>query len=352
MTTPHERDRSLEQWLANPRTDGGEPTDACLDAETVAAWLDGGLDTRARQQAEAHVSSCARCQALAGAIVRTEAAEAASGPTPSPWRAWLNWAVPLGAVAAAGLALAVWLNVPAPPLEDVDAGRAARVESPSAPAAAPPAQSVPAPAVPEPQLPPSEPTAAAQAKESERASNTVRPAEEAPRAKAAAPSAAAATPRPAAPPPAPLARAAAPSAADAAVAAPPAQEAVAAQAFAGRPSLAVEVQSPDGQVRWRLAGRGLLRSADGGVTWTQVLADAGGRLTAGSAPSPGVCWAVGEGGLVWRAVDGAPPFRVASPVAGDLTSVLAQSATSAVVVASDGRRFATADAGATWTPVR
>ena len=36
---------------------------ACLDAETLGAWADGGLDAAAMAAVEAHVSTCARCQA-------------------------------------------------------------------------------------------------------------------------------------------------------------------------------------------------------------------------------------------------------------------------------------------------
>ena len=43
---------------------------ACLDAETLGAWTDGGLESRAMAAAEAHVSSCARCQALVGTIAQ------------------------------------------------------------------------------------------------------------------------------------------------------------------------------------------------------------------------------------------------------------------------------------------
>ena len=42
--------------------------DACLDAETLGAWTDGGLDPAAMAAAEAHVSNCARCQALVGTM--------------------------------------------------------------------------------------------------------------------------------------------------------------------------------------------------------------------------------------------------------------------------------------------
>ena len=39
-----------------------------LDAETVAAWMDGGLDATSLAAAEAHASNCERCQALLAAV--------------------------------------------------------------------------------------------------------------------------------------------------------------------------------------------------------------------------------------------------------------------------------------------
>ena len=43
----------------------------CLDAETVAAWMDGGLDAAGVAAAEAHASTCERCQALLATVVKT-----------------------------------------------------------------------------------------------------------------------------------------------------------------------------------------------------------------------------------------------------------------------------------------
>ena len=129
MTTPHEHDRSLEQWLSASLPATSAPTDACLDTETAAAWVDGGLDRSVQQQAETHLSTCARCQALVGAIVTIETADAAAAePVPARWRGWLNWMVPLGALATAGLALVVWLNVPAQPVRRADEALPARLE--------------------------------------------------------------------------------------------------------------------------------------------------------------------------------------------------------------------------------
>ena len=110
MDTSRERDQSIErllrQSLKAPRHAG--VTDSCLDAETLAAWVDGGLSGAALEMAQSHVADCARCQSLVGAMARTNAVV----PQPEPERAarrWLAWLVPLTAAAAA---VALWVAVP------------------------------------------------------------------------------------------------------------------------------------------------------------------------------------------------------------------------------------------------
>ena len=88
--------------------DAQHPTNACLDAETIAAWLDGGLSGEALTIARTHVADCARCQAVVAVMVRTEAAAAAPAAE-RPSRRWLGWLVPL---AAAATAVAIWVAVP------------------------------------------------------------------------------------------------------------------------------------------------------------------------------------------------------------------------------------------------
>lgn len=104
-----DRDRLLEDALTHELRTTGTPagTDPCLDAETVAAWMDGGLDPASLAMAEAHASNCARCQALLGTLVRTTpAAPAAEARGAGLWR-W--WFAPLAATAAA---VTVWMVVP------------------------------------------------------------------------------------------------------------------------------------------------------------------------------------------------------------------------------------------------
>src|SRR5262245_49258405 len=105
-----------------------DSSSGCLDTETLAAWSDGTLSGRDRAAAEAHAASCARCQALLAAMVKS---------TPDvPSRTWwrpsvFGWLAPLAAAAAA---LIVWINIPhTPPRQPVAAGATAA----SAPATAP-----------------------------------------------------------------------------------------------------------------------------------------------------------------------------------------------------------------------
>ncbi len=115
---------------------------ACLDAERAAAFVDGTMSARARDEAEVHLADCPRCQALLGALVRT---------TPPPLeRAWwrrpaMVWLAPL---TAAATALAIWINVPDnASVVPVQSAReeAALASTPVAPA--------PAPVTPQPQSP-------------------------------------------------------------------------------------------------------------------------------------------------------------------------------------------------------
>ena len=80
----------------------------CLDAETLAAWMDGGLTGAALEDVRAHVADCERCQALVGAMGATRTAIPATEPQRAP-RRWLIWGVPL---AAATTAIAIWVAIP------------------------------------------------------------------------------------------------------------------------------------------------------------------------------------------------------------------------------------------------
>ena len=103
MDSPDERDLAVDRLLrqsleTSPR---GGVTDACLDAETLAAWADGGLSAEALEAVYAHVADCARCQDLAGTLARIPSASPAVEPARAP-RHWLAWRVPRRPAEASG----------------------------------------------------------------------------------------------------------------------------------------------------------------------------------------------------------------------------------------------------------
>jgi hypothetical protein len=111
MMPPHDRDHAVEQWLRQTPI-AGERADACLDAETMAAWTEGTLDAPLRSMAEAHAATCGRCQEMLAIMLRTTPVAAASAG--SPIRKWLMM---LGPALAAATAVALWIAVdrrPAP----------------------------------------------------------------------------------------------------------------------------------------------------------------------------------------------------------------------------------------------
>jgi len=71
---------------------------------------------------------------------------------------------------------------------------------------------------------------------------------------------------------------------------------------------------------------------------------------AGSAPAAEVCWVVGRVGAIFLTTNAKDWKRIHPPLMADFTAVTAQDASSAIVTATDGRRFATTDGGSHWNP--
>jgi putative zinc finger protein len=265
----------------------------CLDAETLAAWFDGGLSGAALEDVRSHVAGCARCQAFVGAMGRTRAAVPAPESDRSP-RWWLAWAVP---VAAAATAVAIWVAVPRPASVAVNSPPVSTLQkkdaqTPSTPPPATPAEAKPAAA------PVASANAAKQAPSTP--TNTLS-------AQAAAPAASTAERREA----------------------------------AERPAAAAETR--------QLQARDAFALSPCGPMWPSPPSEVAGQITAGSGPSADVCWIVGRAGTVLRSTDHQTWQRVNLPVTVDLSRVNATDAASATVVTTDGRTFSTADGGATWT---
>jgi hypothetical protein len=350
VNSSRERDQAIERLLRQsrpspPAPQNGGVADSCLDAETMAAWADGGLSGPALAMAETHVADCARCQSLVGTLARINSAVPPAEPEPAA-RGWLAWLVPLS---AAAVAVAVWIAVPHNTLDkDVRLPQTTEVE-PAAPANQP---QVPASGsdadrplrttvVPE--------SAAkkevaggrqleAQMRRNATPSETDNLSKQQTASDAIAPSASAA-PLPAAP-----AAAAAP--------APPSANALDSARPAERraETAGLEIVSPDPMVRWRIAGSIVQRSTNGGATWEPTSTGISTELMAGAAPSALVCWVVGRSGVVLVSADGRSWRRVAFPEMTDLSGVRARDARAASVSTADGRTFSTTDAGATWVP--
>ena len=103
-----DRDRKLEQALTHELRAAGTPDrDACIDAETLGAWADGGLEAAQMAAVEWHVSTCARCQAIVGATARS--APLGPGTEAAGTFLWRWWLAPLAATAAA---VTLWVVVP------------------------------------------------------------------------------------------------------------------------------------------------------------------------------------------------------------------------------------------------
>ncbi|HUR35758.1 MAG TPA: hypothetical protein VM032_18265 [Vicinamibacterales bacterium] len=348
MNTPRERDRVLDQWLRRSRLEPDTVADACLDAETAAAWVDGALDGQRLDDVQVHVADCARCQALMASLASTTPAKSGTAALPdtSSWRRWLTWAVPMTAAATALIAVVVWLNAPesqpfraaeqkeraadtpergsdnaanpeaAAKGRPVEALRAADADRRHAAAAATPADAAAPPVTAQGAAPPARSSA---------------PPAAPPAASAAAPAAAPAEPTS-------LQRARV-AQLDAATAASTARETTPAP---------LVVSTPSSLVRWRVTGALVERTVDGGVTWAASPTGLAGSFLAGDAPSAEVCWLVGAAGSVALTVDGASWSQVPFPEPIDLSGVAAVDERSAIITAADGRVFSTADAGRTW----
>jgi len=344
-----DRDPSMERLLRRhlKADDAIASTDACLTAETLAAWADGALTARERADVETHAADCVRCQALLAAMAKTAPVGDAR-----PWwrRPLVGWLAPAAAV---GIALVLWAIVPNRRTFDVSQRPATvtsvAASSNSAPAPSPAVAPQPAAQVPielEARRAPKPAVARDRRVDAKRDESFALEKREAAAARPEAVEERVA---------APAAAAAAPPATGAGAAAQ-ARETMAdrstarSQMFAAKaaPSLGFVVMSPDPASRWRVSNGSVQRSTDAGSTWQPQTIEFSATLTAGAAPSPRVCWLVGRNGVVLLSIDGQSWHPVRSIAGADLVSVQAIDDKTATVTASDGRTFTTKDAGVTW----
>ena len=260
------------------------PTKRCLDGETLAAWVDGGLSRNDAAMAEAHVSSCPRCQEITGLIVKTTPVTAVHAPW---WRRRAAWLVPVAAGATAAGLLMIAPTDPAPgpvappvtaPLES-----ARTAATPAAPTVVPPAEAKP---------PQNKLGETKKERQRDERANTVA---DAAASAAAAPSAAAGG------------RPAAEQARQSAAAEPLARQE---SAKAG----AKAAVSPDGTLHWRITDRGALeRSTDGGKTWQAINVGVTATFTTVQAPEPRTAVATATDGRVFRTSDGGATWQPVTP---------------------------------------
>jgi hypothetical protein len=351
------RERAIERVLRQPAVKTGVPLEDCLDAETLAAWVDGSLTKNEAAVAESHVSTCARCQAVAATLVRSE-------PGPEGAEAWwrrgraLGWLVPL---TAGAVAVALWVATPDVPLpspsEQADATtRVARENVPSQPntqaaddrMAVPTAESAAASnfeATPQPASKPGEASGARDADQS-----AVREAERTDASDGRAAGSLGAEQGAFRAENNEMAKAAsAPPAASEERVLGATQTETLSQIRARQALPTREIVSPDASVRWRLGAPGAVEySTDSGTSWENQSTGVAVELTAGTSPSSSVCWLVGRAGTVLLTTDSRRWQRIPFPEPVDLVGVVAVDAQTATVSTADGRTFRTSNAGTTW----
>lgn len=372
MNNPNEdRDTTIDHLLGSTlkRSARAEPAGACLDAETLAAWADDGLDRQERAAVEAHAAGCERCQAMMATLSRAEHAHAAATVVNRPARRFpaLAWLIPVTAIAAAML---VWIAVPqrAPTVLHEDPAQAATAVT--IPPAAPAAPSSAAEAV----TPPAEPEAVQknspqreagrsqlessnaradqpEALEKQRDDLRAKDAQLADRSAALTSGAAATGSVTADALASNKATTANETVAQKSAAAPAAASPAAARslrnATASAPGTTIVSSNPGS--RWRIVPGGAVQhTADGGSTWETQQTGSTVTLAAGSSPSPSVCWLVGPVATVLLSTDARTWRRIALPEQADLVGVSATDDRTATVSFADGRTLTTTDAGVSW----
>jgi hypothetical protein len=363
---------------------------ACIDAETLAAWADGGLSKDEAALVEVHLADCERCTAMLATFARTipelPAAE-------SLWTRWhLRWLVP---IATAATVAALWVLVPRPESPQIAAlERETTIASQTPAAAEPPPAAAPSQAreqetrestaasasadtrapreefarTPEPkQLADARRETEAPADANARGDADAKvtqprslnetvalappaPAREADQVQTSLDKVERQSARaPSSPPPPASQAAAAPSAPAPAAgfSAESARRAVAPTVGGATPL--IEVVSPDPMTRWRVIGAGQVeRTTTGGAQWQRAVLPESATLTGGSSPSPTICWLVGRTGSIYVTTDGLRFTRVPFRERTDFLSIQATDALRATVVTTDGRTMRTEDQGATW----
>ena len=357
----------------------GRPVDVCPDAGLLAAYVDRALAADERFAIDAHAADCSACQqhlALLGAV----SVEPAEPVAASSWLVRWGWLVP---VATAVLVVAVWTRLPDPqerpasvqPPRAAPESRANADVVLSAPADAAKGEALPEVRQKQKLATPAEGNAANKPAAEREASSfaasrvdELRQEAKADTAQPLEPGQRRAVPQAAAPaaPPAPQAKAASEPAAPgreqqladrARVAETAGNLSRDAASAAGTPPAALKKESAAPAVvfasateRYRAAGHRIEQSEDG-ATWREVFADPSLTFGAAACSPDGTCWFGTTTGRLQRRAGGS--FVAAQlPERRPIVAIAPEAGGIAVVTIDDGRRFRTADHGATWQPVQ
>jgi hypothetical protein len=333
MASDRDSDKWLERMLRH-QTSSDPVAGACFDVETLAAWADGRLKSAELAAAELHASGCSRCQSLVAAMAR-------SAPMPpTVRRAWtpgrvVRWVAP---IAAAATAVAIWVAVPDRPISELQriAPQEEIARGPAAPPAAlPPATDAKSFAA--------EPQSAKELRSMERADRTTANRERgtgrretgirAPGTREPG------TPEPGtrSPEPGTVLRDA-----DRSMAAENAAAAAAAPADARAASATAKGVEPKPEALSERVTVGQPRGLDTAIA----------PIESESPSNPRIRWRVTSGTLVERSTDGGESWTKTSSPPAPIKGIEVQDAARATVTTTDGRRFSTSDAGATWTAVQ
>jgi hypothetical protein len=101
---------------------------------------------------------------------------------------------------------------------------------------------------------------------------------------------------------------------------------------------------------WRVGRRGLIQKLESDGKWKKQKSGVKADLYSSAFAAPDVGWAVGQAGTVLRTTDGGETWsQVSKPTDGDLVQVTATSDQAASVSTRSGETFKTIDGGNTWT---
>ena len=124
------------------------------------------------------------------------------------------------------------------------------------------------------------------------------------------------------------------------------------EASAGAPKMTVQGFAFSYTPKWRVGRRGLIQKAEPNGNWVTVPSGVNSDLFDITFAGSSAGWAVGHEGLILRTTDGGITWsRTASPSSEDLMHVSATSVLAARVITRGNKLFSTTDGGKSWTSI-